>query len=96
MLPAEAGLDERAVSFTKGCFPGQEPVARLHSRGHVNRKLRVLEPDGPARPGDAVRFEGREVGRITSAVEGFALAYVRTDVGDEPELEVAGLPARLH
>jgi folate-binding protein YgfZ len=96
MLPAEAGLDERAVSFAKGCFPGQEPVARLHSRGHVNRKLRVLELDGPARPGEAVRFEGREVGRITSAVEGFALAYVRTEVGDDPELEVAGLPARLH
>src|SRR5271154_663543 len=43
VLPAEAGLDERAVSFTKGCFPGQEPVARLRNRGHVNRSLRVLD-----------------------------------------------------
>ena len=52
ILPAEAGLDERAVSFTKGCYPGQEPLARLHHRGHVNRSLRVLELDGePARPG---------------------------------------------
>ena len=46
ILPAEAGLDERAVSFTKGCFPGQEPVARLHNRGHANRALRVLEVEG--------------------------------------------------
>ena len=43
VLPAEAGLDERAISFTKGCYPGQEPVARQHYRGKVNRRLRVLE-----------------------------------------------------
>ena len=43
VLPAEAGLDARAISFTKGCYPGQEPVARLHYRGHANRGLRVLE-----------------------------------------------------
>ena len=49
ILPAEAGLDERAVSFTKGCYPGQEPLARLHNRGHVNRTLRVLELDGEPR-----------------------------------------------
>ena len=48
MLPAEAGLDERAVSFTKGCYPGQEPIARQHNRGKVNRRLRVLEVDGEA------------------------------------------------
>ncbi len=39
ILPGEAGLDERAISFTKGCYPGQEPLARLHNRGHVNRTL---------------------------------------------------------
>src|SRR5689334_9646302 len=43
VLPAEAGLDERAISFTKGCYPGQEPIARQHYRGKVNRRLRVLE-----------------------------------------------------
>ena len=41
-MPAEAGLVERAVSFTKGCYPGQEPIARLHYRGHANRGLRGL------------------------------------------------------
>ncbi len=50
VLPAEAGLDERAVSFTKGCYPGQEPVARLHYRGHANRGLRVLAIEGAELP----------------------------------------------
>ena len=43
VLPAEAGLEERAISFSKGCYPGQEPIARQHFRGKVNRRLRVLD-----------------------------------------------------
>src|SRR5215211_4545966 len=59
VLPAEAGLTERAVSFTKGCYPGQEPIARLHYRGHANRGLRVLSVDDvPEREAEIV-FEGR-------------------------------------
>ena len=50
VLPAEAGLVERAVSFTKGCYPGQEPIARLHYRGHANRGLRVLAWDATGLP----------------------------------------------
>jgi folate-binding protein YgfZ len=97
ILPAEAGLNERAVSFTKGCYPGQEPLARLRSRGHVNRTLRVLELDNAgARAGDEVRYEDRSVGRITSVVPGLALGYLRVDVPAEARLEVAGAPARLH
>jgi folate-binding protein YgfZ len=98
ILPAEAGLDERAVSFTKGCYPGQEPLARLRNRGHVNRTLRVLELDGGEAPRQAseVMFEDRVVGRVTSAVPGLALAYVRVEVPDGAELEIAGRPARLH
>jgi tRNA-modifying protein YgfZ len=95
VLPAEAGLDERAVSFTKGCFPGQEPVARLHNRGHVNRSLRVLDVEAAA-AGDEVRHEGESVGRVTSAVPGLALAYVRVEVPDAAELEVDGRAARVH
>ena len=96
ILPAEAGLDERAVSFTKGCFPGQEPVARLHNRGHANRALRALDLTGEARPGDEIQHDGRSVGRITSVVPGLALAYVRVDVPDGAELTVAGASARIH
>jgi tRNA-modifying protein YgfZ len=96
VLPAEAGLDERAVSFTKGCYPGQEPIARQHYRGKVNRRLRVLELAGapPAAETPVVLGE-KEVGRITSAVPGLALAYVRVEVPDDAELRVDGAPARL-
>lgn len=95
VLPAEAGLDERAISFTKGCFPGQEPVARQHYRGKVNRRLRVLEVEGAPAPETPVAHGEKEVGRVTSAVDGLALAYVRTEVPDDAELTVAGTPARL-
>ena len=89
ILPAEAGLDRTHISFTKGCFPGQEPIARLHYRGHANRELRVLDVDG-ARAGDEVRFAEKVVGRVTSAVEDLASAYVRTEVPDGAEVDVAG------
>jgi tRNA-modifying protein YgfZ len=95
VLPAEAGLDERAISFTKGCYPGQEPIARLHFRGHANRALRVLEVES-AVAGAEVRLGEKPVGRVTSAVPGLALAYVRSEVTDDAELEVDGRPARLH
>jgi folate-binding protein YgfZ len=96
VMPAEAGLDERAVSFSKGCYPGQEPVARLHFRGHPNRTLRVLELEGEPPSHDAeVVHDGRAVGRVTSAVPGLALAYVRVEVPDDAELSVEGRPARL-
>ena len=95
ILPAEAGLDETHVSFTKGCYPGQEPIARLHYRGHVNRRLRVLDVESAAR-GDEIRLGEKAVGRVTSAVPGRALGYVRSQVSEDAELEIAGKPARLH
>jgi folate-binding protein YgfZ len=96
VLPAEAGLDERAISFSKGCYPGQEPIARQHHRGKVNRRLRVLEVEGTPAPETSVRHDGKDVGRVTSAVPGLALAYVRVEVPDGAALEIEGLPARLH
>jgi folate-binding protein YgfZ len=96
VLPAEAGLDERAISFSKGCYPGQEPVARQHYRGKVNRRLRLLDLEGDApEPETPVVHEGKEVGRVTSAVPGLALAYVRVSVPDDAALDVGGRPARL-
>lgn len=87
ILPAEAGLDQTHVSFTKGCYPGQEPIARLRYRGKVNRSLRVLEVEG-AEPGDEVRHGDKVVGRITSAVGDRALGYVRVEVPGDAELTV--------
>jgi folate-binding protein YgfZ len=101
VLPAEAGLDERAVSFTKGCFPGQEPIARQRYRGRVNRSLRVLELDGEELPAyDAeLAYDGKVVGRVTSAAPDpergvVALAYVRTDVPPDGVLDLGGRAAR--
>ena len=94
VLPAEAGLVERAVSLTKGCYPGQEPIARLHHRGHANRGLRVLriETDTPLPPDAEVRLGDKVVGRVTSSVRAngalVALAYVRVEVPPEAELAV--------
>jgi tRNA-modifying protein YgfZ len=95
ILPAEAGLDETHISFTKGCYPGQEPIARLHYRGHVNRKLRVLDVVD-ANPGDEIEHAGKSVGRVTRAVPGLALGYVRAAVPADAALTVGGEPARLH
>jgi folate-binding protein YgfZ len=95
VLPAEAGLDGTHVSFTKGCYPGQEPIARLHYRGHPNRRLRVLEVVN-ATPGDEIMYEGKPVGRVTSAVPGRALGYVRREVPDDAALSIDGQDARLH
>jgi folate-binding protein YgfZ len=98
ILPAEAGLTETHVSFSKGCYPGQEPIARQHYRGKLNRRLRVLEVEGDAvpEPESELMYEGRAVGRITSAVQGRALAYVRVEVPDDAELIVGTAKARLH
>jgi tRNA-modifying protein YgfZ len=89
ILPAEAGLDETHISFSKGCYPGQEPIARQRYRGKVNRKLRVLDVEGEAEPGDELQLDGKTVGRITSAVKGVALAYVRVEVPEDATLNVA-------
>ena len=72
VLPAEAGLDRTHISFSKGCYPGQEPVARLHYRGHVNRTLQVVELDDET-PVERVTSSAR---RPDGSV--VALAYVRT------------------
>jgi folate-binding protein YgfZ len=80
VLPAEAGLVERAVSMTKGCYPGQEPIARQHYRGKVNRTLRVLDLEGDAELEEELTRDGKVVGRITSVADGVALGYVRAEV----------------
>lgn len=66
-MPAETGVVERAVDFTKGCYIGQEPVARLHHRGKPNRFLRGLRLEAPGAAGDTVWLGDRELGRIGTA-----------------------------
>lgn len=105
-IPQEAGLNERAVSFTKGCYVGQETVARLYYRGKPNRHLRGLCLSGPIERGATLLLGEREVGSLGSAVVSpvlgpIGLALVRREaepgarlaVGDEGvEAVVCELP----
>jgi len=94
ILPAEAGLTETHVSFTKGCFPGQEPIARQRYRGKVNLRLLVLDLDGDPASAE-LALDGKVVGRITSRAGDRALGYVRVEVPEDAVLETAGARARL-
>jgi folate-binding protein YgfZ len=67
-IPQEAGINDRAVSFTKGCYIGQETVARLHYRGKPNRHLRGLRLSEPVDAGATVRLGERDLGRVGTAV----------------------------
>jgi tRNA-modifying protein YgfZ len=105
-MPAEAGIVEQAVSFTKGCYIGQETVARLHYKGKPNRHLRGLRLSAPAEPGATVRLGEKEVGRLGSAgvspalgAIGMAILRREAEPGDEVAVgedgvtaEVTGLP----
>ena len=105
-IPAEAGIDERAVSFTKGCYIGQETVARLHYKGKPNRHLRGLRLERPAEPGEPIRLGERELGSVGTACVSpahgpIALAIVRREaapgdrvsVGDDTSpAEIVRLP----
>lgn len=97
-IPGEGGqqLIDLSVSFTKGCYTGQELVARIDSRGgNVPRPIRVIQADGELAVGDEVRFDGDVVGVITSAIGDVALAPLmrRVEVGDS--VEVGPLSARV-
>jgi tRNA-modifying protein YgfZ len=101
-MPAEAGIVERAVSFDKGCYIGQEPVARLHYKGRPNRHLRGLRLSERAEPGATLRLGEREVGRLGSSCVSpshgpIGLTIVRREA--EPGAEIAvgedGVTARL-
>jgi len=109
VIPQEAGLNERAVSFTKGCYVGQETVARLYYRGKPNRHLRGLRLSAPVAPGAVLRLGEKDVGRVGSVAESpvhgpIALALVRREaapgctlgVGDgAAQAQVVDLPFAL-
>jgi tRNA-modifying protein YgfZ len=101
-MPAEAGIVERAVSFTKGCYIGQETVARLHYKGRPNRHLRGLRLSAPTEPGAALRLGEKELGRLGGSVVSpvfgpIGLAVLRREA--EPGVELAvgedGVTARV-
>ncbi len=94
-IPQEAGLNERAVSFTKGCYVGQETVARLFYRGKPNRHLRGLRLSEPVAAGAELQLGERTVGRVASAVLSpvhgpIALALVRREASPGDTVAVDG------
>ena len=83
-MPQEAGLHERAVSYSKGCYIGQETVARLYWKGKPNRLLRGLRLSAPATPGAELRLDGAAVGALGSVTQSprlgtIGLALVRRE-----------------
>jgi tRNA-modifying protein YgfZ len=100
VIPQEAGLNERAVSFTKGCYVGQETVARLHWRGKPNRHLRGLRLDEEVQPGTELRLGEREVGVLTSVASSprfgaVGLAIVRREAQPGDVLDAGGVRAEV-
>ncbi len=102
-LPQEVNRDARAINFVKGCYLGQETVARIDALGHVNKLLKGLRIEGPSvpPPGTALESEGKVVGKITSSAYSpgwngpIALGYVRsTQANVGTTLECAGSGAR--
>ncbi len=91
-IPQEARLERDAVSFTKGCFVGQELVCRIDSRGHVNRVLRRLRGRGLA-AGAEVASDGRAVGRVTSSAGDVGLAMIRREIEPGARVDAGGVDA---
>lgn len=101
-IPQEAGLNERAVSFTKGCYVGQETVARLYYKGKPNRHLRGLRLAAPVESGAELRLGERTVGHVGSvavspALGPIALALVRREAapGETVQAAEAGVSAEV-
>ncbi len=99
-IPQEAGINERAVSFTKGCYVGQETVARLHYKGKPNRHLRGLRLSEPAERGTDILLGERVVGRLGSTCVSprlgpIALALVRREAEPGASVQVGSAPAEV-
>jgi tRNA-modifying protein YgfZ len=99
-MPAEAGIDTRAVSFTKGCYVGQETVARLHYKGRPNRHLRGLRLSEPAERGTEILLGDKAVGKVASncvspRLGPIALALVRREAAPGDTVTVAGAEAEV-
>jgi folate-binding protein YgfZ len=99
-IPQEAGINERAVDFEKGCYVGQETVARLHYRGKPNRHLRGLLLSEPAERGTEILLGDKPVGRLGSTCVSprlgpIALALVRREATPGDSVAVVGAEARV-
>lgn len=96
-MPLECGFDElNGVSFTKGCYVGQEVTARMKHRNLVKKRLFPVEIEGTAVPGAAVLADGVTAGEIYSARDGKGLALLRLDLASRDDLSADGAVIRPH
>jgi folate-binding protein YgfZ len=94
-IPQEAGIEGRAVHFDKGCYVGQEAMAKINFRGKVNRRLALIRADRALAAGEEVVVEGMPVGKVTSAAGGRALAIVKHTVASDATVSVGDAEARV-
>jgi tRNA-modifying protein YgfZ len=94
-IPQEVGVDGVAVHYDKGCYLGQEAMAKIHFRGKINRHLARLEGDGALAGGVDVLLDGARVGRVTSAAGERALAIIRRDVEEGATVQAGGARATV-
>jgi folate-binding protein YgfZ len=87
-FPQEVGIDNRVVNYEKGCYLGQEAMAKIHFRGKVNRRLARLESEQALVVGTEVTLDSSKVGVVTSSSGGRALALVRATVEAGAEVTV--------
>lgn len=91
ILPPEAGLDRSAISYTKGCYIGQEVLSRIKSAGKVNRRLARFELDAPVEVPASLHFDGAPAGELSSSADGappLALGFLKRKAQDEREFTV--------
>lgn len=94
-FPQEAGIEGRAVHFDKGCYVGQEAMAKIHFRGKVNRRLALIQSDDGLERGAEVVAEGTTVGKVTSVAGSRALALVKHTVAPDTAVSVGDSAARI-
>lgn len=94
-FPQEAGIDERAVHYDKGCYLGQEAMAKIHFRGKVNRRVVKLEAEGHLKTGTELSLDDKKVGNVTSAVNGRGLALVSHTIEAGMQLAAGTVRAKV-
>ena len=94
-IPQEAGIESRAVHFDKGCYLGQEAMAKIHFRGRVNRRLALIHSEETLERGTEVVAEGTTVGKVTSAAGGRGLALVKHTVAPDTAVHVGDAVAKV-
>jgi folate-binding protein YgfZ len=94
-IPQEARIEDVAVHFNKGCYVGQEAMAKIHFRGRVNKLLRQIAPNEPVSPGADVVWEGASVGKVTSSSGARALAMLKRTVSPGTVVTVGTVEAKV-